>query len=170
MWFYCGSADFSCYSWPHISYTGSPSSSCEIIILRNNSHGEIMRITTALRNKKNVKFLQKKHHLTSTVHCLLSDCLLRWREPIFRGFLRTWEKGFSHVLAEAACGFILSQSALWNQADQKDNDIWKPNSSRETYEHVHNMKASTVSPEPCSFSILSFNYLNKNHRSRDRGE
>ena len=47
-------------------------------------------------------------------------------------------------------------------SDLKDNDLWKPNSSRETYEHVHHMKASTaavheytLSPEPCSFSIPS---------------
>ena len=38
--------------------TGSPSSSCEMIIFRNKSHGEIIRVcmgvfTTALRNKKN---------------------------------------------------------------------------------------------------------------------
>ena len=125
------------------------------------------------------EILTKKPHLTSTVHCLLSDCLLRWREPIFRGFLRTctWQKPFSYVLAWAACGFILSQGALWDQADQKDNELWKPNSSRETYEHKHNMKVSTeavpektLSPEPCSLSILSFNYLNKNHRPRHRGE
>ena len=37
--------------------TGAPSSSCEMIIIRNNSHGEIIRVfmgilTTALRNKK----------------------------------------------------------------------------------------------------------------------
>ena len=39
------------------SVTGGPSSSCEMIILRNKSHGEIIRVcmgifTTALRNKK----------------------------------------------------------------------------------------------------------------------
>ena len=50
------------------------------------------------------EILTKKPHLTSTVHCLLSDCLLRWMEPIFRGFLRTWEKPFSYVLAWVACG------------------------------------------------------------------
>ena len=37
--------------------TGGPSSSCEMIILRNNGHGGIIRVcmgifTTALRNKK----------------------------------------------------------------------------------------------------------------------
>ena len=62
--------------------TGGPSSSCEMIILRNNSHGGIIRVcmgifTTALRNKKYVKFSKKKKpHLTSTVCRLLSDRLL----------------------------------------------------------------------------------------------
>ena len=45
--------------------TGGPSSSCEMSILRNNSHGGIIRVcmgifTTALRNKKYVKFSKKK--------------------------------------------------------------------------------------------------------------
>ena len=45
--------------------TGGPSSSCEMIILRNNGHGGIIRVcmgifTTALRNKKKyVKFSKK---------------------------------------------------------------------------------------------------------------
>ena len=43
---------------------GCPSSSCEMIILRNNSHGEIIRacmgiFTTALRNKKICQILTK---------------------------------------------------------------------------------------------------------------
>ena len=55
-------------------FTGGPSSSCEMIILRNNSHGGIIRVcmgifTTALRNKKIPQ-------LTSTVYHLLSDRLL----------------------------------------------------------------------------------------------
>ena len=46
--------------------TGGPSSSCEMIILRNNSHGGIIRVcmgifTTALRNKKNTSNSQKKY-------------------------------------------------------------------------------------------------------------
>ena len=77
-----------------------------MIILRNNRHGEIVRVcmgifTTTLGNKKIGQILTKIPHLTSTVHCLLSDRLLRWREPIlasylFRGFLRTQEKRFSN--------------------------------------------------------------------------
>ena len=44
--------------------TGGPSSSCEMIILRNNSHGGIIRVcmgifTTALGNKKNTSNYQK---------------------------------------------------------------------------------------------------------------
>ena len=44
--------------------TGGPSSSCEMIILRNNSHGGIIRVcmgifTTALRNKKIRQILNK---------------------------------------------------------------------------------------------------------------
>ena len=46
------------------SHTGGPSSSCEMIILRNNSHGGIIRVcmgifTTALRNKKIRQILNK---------------------------------------------------------------------------------------------------------------
>ena len=46
------------------STTGGPSSSCEMIILRNNSHGGIIRVcmgifTTALRNKKIRQILKK---------------------------------------------------------------------------------------------------------------
>ena len=46
--------------------TGGPSSSCEMIILRNNGHGGIIRVcmgifTTALRNKKNTSNSQKKY-------------------------------------------------------------------------------------------------------------
>ena len=54
--------------------TGGPSSSCEMIILRNNSHGGIIRVcmgifTTALRNKKYVKFSKKKN-LTLLPQCV----------------------------------------------------------------------------------------------------
>ena len=48
---------------------GGPSFSCEMIILRNNGHGGIIRVcmgifTTALRNKKNTSNSQKKKYLT----------------------------------------------------------------------------------------------------------
>ena len=79
LWFYCGSADFSCYTLPHILYC----------------------------------------HRSRALCCYSTE------------------------------RFKLS-------------DLWKPNSSRETYEHVHHMKASTaavheytLSPELCSFSIPS---------------
>ena len=44
--------------------TGGPSSNCEVIILCNDSHGEIIRVcmgifTTALRNKKIRQILNK---------------------------------------------------------------------------------------------------------------
>ena len=62
--------------------TGGLSSSCEMIILRNNSQGGIIRVcmgifTTARRNKKIRQILKKKiPHLTSTVYRLLSNRLL----------------------------------------------------------------------------------------------
>ena len=67
--------------------TGDPSSRCEMIILRNNRHGEIIRVLWEYLRplygiKKSVKFSQKIPHLTSTVRWLLSDRLLRGREPI----------------------------------------------------------------------------------------
>ena len=59
--------------------TGGPSSSCEMIILRNNGHGGIIRVcmgifTTALRNKKYVKFSKKKNLtlLPQRVACYLT--------------------------------------------------------------------------------------------------
>ena len=72
--------------------TGDPSSSCEMIILRNEGRGEIITIcvgifTTALRNKKNsVQFSLKIPHLTSTMPRLLSDRLLCWKEPILASY------------------------------------------------------------------------------------
>ena len=76
-----------------------PSSSGEMIILRNNSQGEVIRVcigifTTALRNKKYVKFSIKISHLSYTAYHLISDRLLSWKEPIlascpFRGFPHT---------------------------------------------------------------------------------
>ena len=66
---------------------GDPSSRCEMIILRNNRHGEIIRVLWEYLRplygiKESVKFSQKIPHLTSTVRWLLSDRLLRGREPI----------------------------------------------------------------------------------------
>ena len=53
--------------------TGGSSSSCEVIILRNDSHGEIIRVcmgifTTALRNKKIRQILNK--YLTLLLECI----------------------------------------------------------------------------------------------------
>ena len=67
---------------PFTNSTGGPSSSCAIIILRNKSLGEIIRVcmgifTTALRNKKMRPIFYKIPHLTFTVYRLLSDRLLK---------------------------------------------------------------------------------------------
>ena len=61
--------------------TGGPSSSCEMIILRNNGHGGIKEfVWEYLRPlqgiKKYLKFSKKIPHLTSTAYNLLSDRLL----------------------------------------------------------------------------------------------
>ena len=58
-----------------IYITGGPNSSCEMIILRNTSHGGIIRVcvgifTTALRNKKNTSNSQKKY-LTLLPECII---------------------------------------------------------------------------------------------------
>ena len=59
--------------------TGGPSSSCEMIILRNNGHGGIIRVcmgisTTALRNKKYTSNSQKKNltSLPQRIACYLT--------------------------------------------------------------------------------------------------
>ena len=93
---------FSVYLFPGFEFrrsTGGPSSNCEMIILRNNSRGGIVRVwigisTTAQRIKNFVKLSMKIPHLTCTAYHLLSDRLLSWKEPIlascpFRGFPRT---------------------------------------------------------------------------------
>ena len=56
--------------------TGGPSLSCEMIILQNNSHSEIIRVcmrifTTALRNKKISQILNENTSPYPTVHRLL---------------------------------------------------------------------------------------------------
>lgn len=70
---------------------GSSSSSCEMIFLWNKSHYKIIRIcmrifTTTLTIKKISQILIKMPHLTSTVHFLLSERLLCWREPILASY------------------------------------------------------------------------------------
>ena len=67
--------------------TGSSSSSCEMIILWKKSHCKIIRIcmgifTTTLMIKKISQILIKIPHLASTVHFLLSERLLCWKELI----------------------------------------------------------------------------------------
>ena len=83
----------------HSTNQCGPSSSCEMIISRNKSHGEIIGVCvgifmTALRNINTVKSSTKIPHHTSTVCRLLSYRLLCWEEPIlashpFLGLLRT---------------------------------------------------------------------------------
>ena len=80
--------------------TGGPSSSCEMIILRNNSHGGIIRVcmgifTTALRNKKIRQILKKKYLtlLPQRIACYLI-AYFDEKSPFervvhFRGFQRT---------------------------------------------------------------------------------
>ena len=59
--------------------TGGPSSSCEMIILHNNSYGGIIRVcmrifTTALRNKAIRQILNKKYLtlLSQRISCYLT--------------------------------------------------------------------------------------------------
>ena len=76
---------------------GSSSSSCEMIILWKKSHCKIIRIcmgifTTTQMIKKISQILIKIPHLASTVHFLLSEHLLCWKELIlascpFQAFL-----------------------------------------------------------------------------------
>ena len=68
-----------CNAIQSICTTGGPSSSCEMIILRNNGHGGIIRVcmgifTTALRNKKNTSNSQKKYltSLPQRIACYLT--------------------------------------------------------------------------------------------------
>ena len=81
------------YKIPDFS-TGGPSSSYDMIILRTNSHGGIIRVcmgiyTTALRNKKIRQILKKKYltlrYLTpyfDEKRCISASCA-------FLGFQRT---------------------------------------------------------------------------------
>ena len=72
----------------------------------NHLHSEIIRVclgifTTALRNKKKcIKFSIKIPPFTSTVHCLLSDRLLCWKELILASysFLRLLHKSWSPLM------------------------------------------------------------------------
>ena len=77
-------------SWSWLT-TGSPSSSCEMIILRITVVAKLWVclgiFTTALKNNKIRQILGKIPHLTSTFRCLLFDCLLRWKEPILAIYL-----------------------------------------------------------------------------------
>ena len=75
--------------WGYI--TGGPSSSCEMITLRNKSQRNYKslygNIYGRLGIKNWVKFSIQISHLTSKVHCLLSDRFLCWKEPILASYL-----------------------------------------------------------------------------------
>ena len=84
---------------------GGPSSSCEMIILRNNGHGGIIRVcmgifTTALRNKKKFVKFSKKNTPPYFHSVLLGICPLTWMKRTHFSELSisrfstyiTWEK------------------------------------------------------------------------------
>ena len=104
--------------------TGGPSSSCDMIILHNNSHGGIIRVcmrifTTALRNKTIRQILNKNtspyFHSVSRViwplslmkRTILASC------P-FRGFQRTKEKPKAETsISERSIPEAKNPSAKW---------------------------------------------------------
>ena len=104
--------------------TGGPSSSCDMIILHNNSHGGIIRVcmrifTTALRNKTIRQILNKNtspyFHSVSRViwplslmkRTILASC------P-FRGFQRTKEKPKAETsISERSIREAKNPSAKW---------------------------------------------------------
>ena len=64
-----------------LSYvTGGPSSSCEMIMIV----WKYLRLLLGIKNW--VKFSLQIPHLTSKVHCLLSDHLLCWKEAILASY------------------------------------------------------------------------------------
>ena len=101
---------------------GSPSSSCEMILLRNNSHGGIIRIcmgifTTAFRNKKIRQIFNKNTSPYFHSVSLVIWPLTWWKEPIlascsFRGFQRTWEKPFFLFLFSKSKSCWMTSKAL----------------------------------------------------------
>ena len=117
--------------------TGGPSSSCEMIILRNNSHGGIIRVcmgifTTALRNKKYVKFSKKKNLtlLPQCVACYLTayfDEKSPFKRVVYFEVFNV-HKGFSFLWA--ACDytkikvFLFLQNQKPNQYQECLNDVY----------------------------------------------
>ena len=111
-------------SWSWLT-TGSPSSSCEMIILRITVVAKLWVclgiFTTALKNNKIRQILAKIPHLTSTLRCLLFDCLLRWKEPILAIYL-FW--GFSTYIRKArAAHHFRSPDLRWMCLDSA-LDLW----------------------------------------------
>ena len=101
-----------------------PSLQLEMIILRNNKHGEITRVcmgifTTALRNKKiSPIFSQKIPHLISIVHCLLSE--KEHQKVIYFKVVQKRFSRFKWVSFNVVIGLITSNT-LYAMLYQKHN-------------------------------------------------
>lgn len=67
----------------HLS-TGGPNSSCKIIILVKSVMARYLRPLFKVRIPSNSRW--KLSHLSSTVHRLLSDCLICWNEAILANY------------------------------------------------------------------------------------
>ena len=104
--------------------TGGPSSSCEMIILRNNSHGGIIRVcmeifTTALRNKKIRQILKKNtspyfHSILLVIWPLTLIKRTHFSELSISRFQRTWEKPKAeHSISERPIWEAKNSSAKW---------------------------------------------------------
>ena len=103
------SADYTKIHFPFSSVTtGSPSSSCEIIILQNKSHSEFLRVCMAylrplLGIKNFIKTLNENTSLFFTQYIARNRPLTMLKEePILASYpflrlLRTYETGLSYV-------------------------------------------------------------------------
>ena len=119
----------------NLSHVKRPSFSCEvnscvmISVMAKNIRVCIGIFTTALKNKNNiVKFSITIPHLTSKVHCLLSDCLLCQNESISASY------PFWHDMEQlGACSDILSDSALSRRQHQLQQPSLTALSSREIF-------------------------------------
>ena len=97
----------------HIS-TGGPNSSCEMIILRNNSHGGIIRVcmgifTTALRNKI-IRQILKKKKTSPYFHSVL---LVIWPLNLMK------RAHFSELLISRFSTYIRKALSLWTLKTSK---------------------------------------------------
>ena len=132
------------YKIPDFS-TGGPSSSYEMIILRTNSHGGIIRVciiifTTALGKRKYVKFSKTKPHLTSTTYCLLSDRLLWWKERI-----------------SASCAF-LGISTYIRKAQGWKTPFPNARSEKRKIPAQNDRAATNPTQNPSTYTVVSFQF------------